>query len=83
MSDVEMPIGDCVSSHNERFAMSNAYANAAERNHRQSLARIAERGGLVWSEAAAIVEMRPYFRMNEAEAERIVRGKLAQTGASA
>ena len=76
IAPVMMPIGGKVSSHNPRYPMARVYENAAQRNHQQSLARLADRGGLVWAEAAAIVEMRPFFRMDATEAERIVRTKL-------
>lgn len=35
----------------------------AERNHRQSLERLKERGGVSWCELAAILENRPHRRM--------------------
>jgi hypothetical protein len=73
---VMMPIGSDVGWQNEKFAMGRQYENAAEHNHQQSLQWLAERGGLVWSEAAAIVEMRPWFSMDATNAERIVREAL-------
>ncbi len=40
----------------------------AKRNHGQSLKRLSERGGLVPSEAVAVLENRPYQRMTDFEA---------------
>lgn len=37
----------------------------AEINHYQTLTRLAERGGLAWSEALAVLEDRRYERMDE------------------
>ncbi|MEG3086203.1 hypothetical protein [Sphingomonas sp. PB4P5] len=77
LAGVHMPIGSDVCFGNERFIMGRHFENAAERNHRQSLARLAERGGLEWSEAAAIIEMRPWFNMDQTAAEQIVRAALS------
>lgn len=50
----------------------------AQRNHGgQTLLRLAERGGLDWTEAAAIVQKRDWFAMEMDEAEKIVRQALA------
>ncbi len=45
----------------------------AQRNHSQSLARLAERGGLSWTELLAVLEDREWTAMDEAVAERRVR----------
>jgi len=73
---VMMPIGKRVSFANEKFPMGAAFEKAAERNHYQSLKRLAERGGLSWCEAAAVVEFRPWFKMDDEAAEAIVRKAL-------
>lgn len=44
----------------------------AQRNHGQSLARLADRGGLIISEAAAIMERRPWREMSDSEAMSVV-----------
>lgn len=40
----------------------------AQRNHSQSLTRLAERLGLSWCEAVAIIENRPWTRMTHTDA---------------
>lgn len=48
----------------------------AQKNHGQSLARLAERGGLSWNEALAVLEDRAYSPVGDqcvrSEVERIV-----------
>ncbi len=44
----------------------------AQRNHSQSLKRLAERGGLGHCEMVAVMERRPWRRMPNAEANRIL-----------
>lgn len=44
----------------------------AEKNHYQTLERLAERGGLAWSEALAVLEDRPYTKMDEKQAKHKV-----------
>jgi hypothetical protein len=74
-----MPIGSRVSWENEKFSMGRQFENAARSNHYQSLARLAERGGLVWREAAAIVAGVKFERITKdsAVAEQYVRAHLA------
>lgn len=76
VAPVRMPIGSSIYGANERFSMGRAYENAAQRNHNQSLAEIAARGGLTWCEGAAIVEMRPWWQMDQSVAEATVRAHL-------
>jgi hypothetical protein len=45
----------------------------ADRNHRQTLERLAQRGGLSWCEACAVMEDRPWRKMPTDEAEKRVR----------
>lgn len=45
----------------------------AQRNHGQSLKRLAERGGLSWCESLAVLTDRPWERMDQDEAQRRVR----------
>ncbi len=77
MSAAGMPVGAKVSFHNERFPLALFDNDACERNHRQTRTRLAERGGLVWTEAAAIIEKRRYEMMDPAAAEKIVRDAAA------
>ena len=44
----------------------------AIKNHYQTLERLAERGGLAWSEALAVLEDRPYTKMDEKQAKHKV-----------
>ncbi len=44
------------------------HAEQAMRNHYQTLERLAERGGLSWSEMAAVLEDRPWSQMSASEA---------------
>lgn len=48
------------------------HESQALKNHYQTLKKLAERGGLAWSEALAILEDRPYTKMNEKEAKHKV-----------
>lgn len=48
----------------------------AQLNHSQSLQRLAERGGLAWSEILAVVEDREFRRMNDREAAQAVMARL-------
>lgn len=75
---VAMPIGDKVSWHNERFMMDCRFESRAQSNHYQSLRRLAERGGLVWSEAAAIIQNRKFERMGASEAKAIVLAAISE-----
>ncbi len=54
----------------------------AQRNHGQSLQRLAERGGLSLPELAAVVDNRRWSRMELADALAIVRARLAAFEAS-
>lgn len=72
-----MPVGAKVSFSNEQFPLALFSRDRCERNHRQTPERLAERGGLVWSEAAAIIENRKWQMMDPAEAEKIVRDAAA------
>lgn len=53
---------ECIQSHEKQ----------ALKNHFQSLKRLAERGGLDWIEALAVLEDRPYKSMNMFEAREKV-----------
>lgn len=66
-------VGAKISHDNERFEFSDGDEPRAKRNHYQTLARLNERGGLSWSEAAAILEDREWRKMPDAEAEALVR----------
>ena len=44
----------------------------AQKNHCQTLERLAERGGLSWCETLAVLEDRPWSWMGDAEAKRKV-----------
>ncbi len=48
------------------------HENQALKNHYQTLERLAERGGLAWSEALAVLEDRPYTKIDEKEAKHKV-----------
>lgn len=50
----------------------------ARRNHGQSLERIHARGGLVWSEALAVLEDREWASMDREEARRQVEAIVAR-----
>lgn len=65
----EMPIMDGVRIHSISMAVLVPHEAQARTNHDQSLQRIAERGGLSLCEAVAILEDRPWCRMNDREAE--------------
>jgi hypothetical protein len=77
-----MPVGNKPAFANDVFPFSLFNEEQARRNHGQSLRRLAERGGLSWCEAAAIIERREWRAMDDAEAERIVRAALAALKAS-
>jgi hypothetical protein len=64
----------------ERFPMSlfRPHEAQAKRNHYQTLDQLESRGGLGWSEAAAILEDRKWQKMERAEAEAIVRALASQ-----
>lgn len=68
-----MPVGAKISWHNERFPMSLFTPAACNSNHYQTPERLAERGGLSWCEAAAVIQRRPWSKMDDAEAEAVVR----------
>jgi hypothetical protein len=72
-----MPVGMLGGGKGERFPMSlfRPHEGQARENHYQSLDRLAERGGLGWSEALAILEDREWRRCADAEAK--VRAILA------
>jgi hypothetical protein len=73
---VSMPIGPGAAITCERFWMDADHEQQAQWNHGQSLARLAERGGLDWCEAAAIVLNREWCPMRADRAEQIVRTHL-------
>ncbi len=73
-----MPVGNRVAFNNERFPFALFSDEACRRNHSQSAQRLAERGGLSWCEAAAIIENRRYRQMDVAEAEAVVRAALQE-----
>lgn len=50
------------------WAMLEPHAAQAERNHSQTLERLAERGGLSACEALAVLEDRPFQKMKQSEA---------------
>lgn len=55
-----MPVGGRPSGKNSRFPLDlfKPHARQASLNHGQTLERLAERGGLSWAEALAIIEDR-------------------------
>ncbi len=59
------------------WALVEPHRAQALRNHGQTLERLAERGGLCWSELAAVIEDRSWHRIDEDAAEQIVRDALA------
>lgn len=69
----EMPVGLLTSckGKGERFPMSlfRPHEEQAWRNHGQSLDRLAERGGLGWGEALAILENRDWRKCEDSEAK--------------
>lgn len=71
-----MPVGDNIRFGNERFPFALFSEEWCQNNHSQSARRLAERGGLGWCEAAAIIERRRWRKMERAEAEQIVRTAL-------
>ena len=72
--DVEMPIGE--RDGKKRFRMGPEFEARAKRNHGQTLARLAQRGGLGWCEGAAIVQDRAWHRMDSAAARTVVYSSL-------
>jgi hypothetical protein len=50
------------------WAMMTPHENQAQANHGQSLRRLAERGGLGWCEAVAVLENRPWKQMSNGAA---------------
>jgi len=63
-SNIYMPI----LNYNLLVPMSALNEEWAQRNHQQSLSRLAERGGLSLCEAAAIAERRHWVKMTDADA---------------
>lgn len=62
------------------WALIAPHNEQAERNHSQSLRRLAERGGLSPAEAVAVIEGRPWTElcaMNETECESRLRDLVA------
>jgi hypothetical protein len=45
----------------------------AQKNHYQTLTRLAERGGLSLCEAAAIIQRRPWRQMSDADALEVLK----------
>mgnify|MGYP000400943445 CR=1 FL=1 len=59
------------------ISLFDGHEGTARRNHgNQTLGRLAERGGLNWSEALAILEDRPLSPVPEVDAESAVRSIL-------
>ena len=54
-----------------------AHERQAQRNHYQTLKRLAERGGLSWCELLAVVEDRKWTAIPTAEARERVQAMLA------
>jgi hypothetical protein len=54
------------------MAMFEPHENQAQTNHRQSLARLEQRGGLGWCEAAAILADRKWHKMDKPDAKAFV-----------
>lgn len=50
------------------WAMIAQHERQAQRNHFQSLQRLHDRGGLVWSEALAVIEDRAWSNVPDAKA---------------
>lgn len=61
------------------WAVIERHKRQAQRNHYQSLERLAERGGLSWCEAAAVLEDREWHSMPDEEAEATVLAIVAAT----
>jgi hypothetical protein len=56
-----------------RLVMRTLNEEWAQKNHNQSLERLADRGGLGLSEAAAIIERRKWRSMTDAEALEVIK----------
>ena len=74
-----MPVGSAISWDNERFPFALFNEQQAQRNHYQSLRDLARRGGLSWTEAAAIIERRDWRNIPNEEAEAVVRNAAKET----
>ena len=76
---VQMPVGDRPDYRNEKFPFGPQYADRARRNHGgQPLQRLAERGGLSWCEAYAVIVDKEYGAVDKAYAEQAVRRHFAE-----
>lgn len=81
MSEKMFPIMD-IQSHSTEYIPWFYLSGCAERalkNHGQSLETLAQRGGLSWCEALALMEDRPWCRMDNDEAKRKVHQIIART----
>lgn len=54
------------------------HGKQAQANHYQTVERLAERGGLSWTELAAVIEDRKWCKMSEADAISVVRAAEAR-----
>lgn len=59
------------------WAAIEPHERQAKYNHYQTLERLAERGGLSWSELAAVLEDRPWSKMSDDKAEKRCRELIA------
>lgn len=55
-----------------RFQALQAHESQAAKNHSQSLRQLKKRGGLSFSEMAAIMERRPFITMTNSQAIKIL-----------
>lgn len=74
MSERLFRVGDEVGYHDGGipWRVIEPHAKQAIRNHSQSLERLHERGGLSWCEAAAVLEDRPWHKMDKDQARQRV-----------
>lgn len=61
------------------WSLIEPHAAQAQKNHQQTLERLAERGGLDATEALAVLEERGWEPMKSEDAEAILRGLVAQS----
>lgn len=60
------------------WAMIEPHAEQADKNHYQSLARLADRGGLSACEALAVLEDRPHSRLPEPVAQHRLQAEIKE-----
>lgn len=64
------------------WALLEPHRRQANRNHYQTLERLAERGGLSWSEMCAMIEDREWAQMPDDEAEARIMAAVARLSAT-